>query len=204
MHMKKFSVFLFIVALCSFTDVRDPITDKERKFAGDFLSETRNTLVELTKNLSEEQLRYKSAPDKWSVEDCVKHIAAAENGLWHMTDSIINSPANPEKRSEIKSTDEQIITMITDRSFKAQAPEPLQPQNTPFKTYQEAIKAFSDNREKLITFITTTDKDLRGHVVTFPVGTVDTYQMVLFIGAHSKRHTLQAQEVMVDPGFPKK
>ncbi len=121
-----------------------------------------------------------------------------------MADSIIKSPANPEKRSEIKTSDEQIITMITDRSFKAQAPESLKPQNTPFKTYPEAIKAFNDSRSKLIQYINSTDNDLRSHVVNFPVGVFDTYQMLLFIGAHSKRHTLQIQEVMADPGFPKK
>ena len=202
--MKKIYVFLAVIALCSFSDVRDPLTEKERKFAGDFLTNTRNTLVDITKNLSEEQLNYKTAPDRWSVEDCVKHIAAAENGIWRMADSIINSPANPEKRSEIKTSDEQIITMITDRSFKAQAPEPLKPQNTPFKSYQEAIDAFTGSRDKLIQYVNTTDKDLRGHVVNFPVGVFDAYQMVLFIGAHSKRHTLQIQEVMADPGFPKK
>ena len=201
--MKKISVFLFIAALCSFTGVSDPLTEKERKFAGDFLTETRNTLADITKNLSEEQLKYKTAPDRWSVEDCVKHIAAAENGLWKMTDSIINSPANPEKRSEIKTSDEQIITMITDRSFKAQAPESLKPQNTPYKSYREAINAFTGSRDGLIQYINTTDKDLRGHVVNFPVGVFDTYQMILFMGAHSKRHTLQIQEVRADPGFPK-
>ena len=202
--MKKIAVFFALVVICAFTGVKDPLTEKERKFAADFLTDTRNTLVDITKNLTEEQLKYKAAPDRWSVEDCVKHIAAAENGLWRMADSIINTPANPEKRSEIKSTDEQIISMITDRSFKAQAPESLKPQNTPFKTYKDAIASFTADRDKLIQYINSTDNDLRGHVVNFPVGVFDTYQMVLFIGAHSKRHTLQAQEVMADAGFPKK
>lgn len=202
--MKKIAVFFALVAMVSFTGLSDHLTEKERKFASDFLTGTRDTLVDITKNLSEEQLKYKTAPDRWSVEDCVKHIAAAESGLWKMADSIINSPANPEKRSEIKNSDEKVIAMITDRSFKAQAPEPLKPQNTPFKTYGEAINSFTENRDKLIKYVNSTDKDLRGHVVNFPMGYFDTYQMLLFIGAHSKRHTLQIQEVMADPGFPKK
>ena len=201
--MKKLAVFFAVVAMCSFTGLKDPLTAKERKFASDFLTDTRNTLMDITKNLSEEQLKYKTAPDRWSVEDCVKHIAAAENGIWKMEDSIINSPVNPEKRSEIKNSDEQIIAMITDRTMKAQAPESIRPENTPYKSYQEAIKSFYESRDRLINFINTTDKDLRGHVVSFPIGVFDSYQMVLFIGAHSKRHTLQIHEVMTDPGFPK-
>ena len=202
--MKKIFVFLAIGALCSFSLVQDPLTEQERKFANDYLTETQNSLVDITQKLSDAQLKFKPAADKWSVEECVKHIAAAEMGLWKMADSLINSPANPEKRSEIKSTDEQIINMITDRSFKAQAQEPMKPQNTPFKTYQDAISSFKDSRGKLIQYVNTTDKDLRGHVIAFPMGSFDTYQMLLFIAAHSKRHTLQIQEVMADPGFPKK
>jgi hypothetical protein len=201
--MTKIAVLFAVVALSSFSGLKDPLTRNERKFATDFLTDARNTLVDITKNLSEDQLKYKTAPDRWSVEDCVKHIAAAENGIWKMADSIINSPSNPEKRSDIKANDEQLIAMITDRSMKAQAPESIRPENTPFKNYQEAIKSFTESRDRLINYINTTDKDLRGHVVSFPVGVFDAYQMVLFIGAHSKRHTLQIQEVMADPGFPK-
>jgi hypothetical protein len=36
------------------------------------------------------------------------------------------------------------------------------------------------------------------------LGTVDTYQLFIFIAAHSKRHTLQIDEVKSDPNFPKK
>ncbi|HUQ66090.1 MAG TPA: DinB family protein [Flavitalea sp.] len=202
--MRKISVFLLITALSAFTGSKEPLSEKERKFASSFLANTRNTLVDITKNLSEEQLKYKTSPDRWSVEECVKHIAASENTLWKMADSIINTSANPEKRSEIKLTDEQVIAMITDRSFKAQAPEQLKPQNTPFQNCQEALNAFTEKRDKLIQYINSTGKDLRGHVTSFPIGTVDAYQIVLFIGAHSKRHTLQIQEVMADAGFPKK
>lgn len=33
---------------------------------------------------------------------------------------------------------------------------------------------------------------------------LDGYQWVLFISAHSERHTKQINEVKADPGFPKK
>ena len=97
--MKKIFVFFAIVALCSFSLVLDPLTEQERKFANDYLTETQNSLVDITQKLSDTQLKFKPAADKWSVEECVKHIAAAESGLWKMADSVINSPANPENRS---------------------------------------------------------------------------------------------------------
>jgi len=56
----------------------------------------------------------------------------------------------------------------------------------------------------LINFVKTTPDDLRNHIVTMPFGSLDDYQMVLFIGAHTNRHVAQMKEVMADPNFPKK
>ncbi|WP_315822763.1 hypothetical protein [Paraflavitalea speifideaquila] len=42
-------------------------------------------------------MKWKSAPDRWSVEDCMKHIAASGQAIWQMTEAGIKQPANPEK-----------------------------------------------------------------------------------------------------------
>jgi hypothetical protein len=60
-----------------------------------------------------------------------------------------------------------------------------------------------ENGEKLIQYVKTTDADMRNHVVTFPPGSFDSYQMILFIASHSNRHTQQIEEVKADPNFPK-
>ena len=179
------------------------IVKKERKFAKEFLKDTRTDLVKTVKGLSEAQLKFKAAPDRWSVEDCMKHIAAAEMGLRQYLDNTLKEPATPEKRSEIKVSDDDLIKMIEDRSRKAQAPKELRPENTPFKTADEALTSFKDNRDKLIDFVKNTQEDLRNHLAALPFGKIDAYQMVLFISAHSNRHTQQIKEVMNDPNFPK-
>jgi hypothetical protein len=49
-----------------------------------------------------------------------------------------------------------------------------------------------------------TTPDLRAHVADSPIGQpLDAYEWLLFIAAHSKRHTEQIQEVKADPNFPK-
>ena len=121
-----------------------------------------------------------------------------------MAEQALNAPANPEKRAEIKTTDEQWITAITDRSKKFKAPETIQPQNSGFKSMDEALASFKETRDKVINYVNNTKEDMRNHVVTsFPVGLLDSYQMTLFIAAHSNRHTQQLKEVMADPNFPK-
>ena len=79
----------------------------------------------------------------------------------------------------------------------------MEPQNTSYKSTPDALSSFFDNRKKLIEFVSTTDEDMRDHVVALPFGSFDSYQMVLFIAAHSNRHTKQIEEVKADPNFPK-
>ena len=93
--------------------------------------------------------------------------------------------------------------MIEDRSRKIQTQEPLKPENTPFKSVSEALESFKTNRAKLIQYVKSTNEDLRNHVATLPIGKFDSYQMILFLGGHSKRHTLQIDEIKADPNFPK-
>ena len=127
----------------------------------------------------------------------------SEMGIWKAAQDGLSQPPNPEKRAEIKMTDEQLVKGVQDRSAKFQASEPLLPKNTPFKSAAEALASFKENRNKLINYIDMTQEDMRNHVVNFPVGMMDAYQLVLLISAHSARHTAQIKEVMADPNFPK-
>jgi hypothetical protein len=95
-----------------------------------------------------------------------------------------------------------VLAMIPDRSVKAQAPPPLVPKNqmTPAENLDRFLKA----RAKTIAYLQSTP-DLRAHVVDSPIGQpLDGYEWLLFIGAHSDRHTKQMLEVKADAGFPKK
>ena len=167
------------------------------------MKETEMGVYAAVKNLSEAQLKFKAAEDKWSAEDCLKHIAASETMLWQAANGAIEQAANPEKRTEIKMTDEEVKTKIADRSHKVKTMTPLEPQNIAFKNAEEALASFKGNRTKLITYVSDTEADLRNHVATFPFASLDAYQVILFIGAHSRRHTLQIEEVKADPNFPK-
>jgi len=201
--MKKILLFVTAVMVLSFVAPEKGISKKERKDAEKFLKETEMGVYAAVKNLSEAQLKFKAAEDKWSAEDCLKHIAASETMLWQAANGAIEQAANPEKRTEIKMTDEEVKTKIADRSHKVKTMTPLEPQNIAFKNAEEALASFKGNRAKLITYVSDTEADLRNHVAIFPFASLDAYQVILFIGAHSRRHTLQIEEVKMDPNFPK-
>ena len=180
------------------------LSNKERKFAISLMKDTKEDAIKSSEGLSEAQLNFKAAPEKWSVKECMFHIAGAEKLLWTMFEGTMKAPANPEKRSEIKVTDEQIVKIIEDRSFKAQAPEPIQPKNTGFASLEAAIEDFKMNRSAHIKYLKNSTEDLRNHVVQMPLGYIDCYQLYLMIAAHSNRHTQQINEVKANAGFPAK
>ena len=208
--MKKLLFYSFVFLGLSFipvknasSPVKDAPTKKERHYAVKFLKETEEDVLNKIKGLSAAQLAFKPAPDRWSVEDCMKHIAVTEQALWQMTAASLKQPANPEKRNDIKATDEQLIAMVESRAKKVQTKDEFKPENSPFKTMEDGMVSFKGNREKLIAFVKSTQDDLRDHVSEIPFGMLDGYQLILFIGAHSNRHAQQMAEVMADPGFPK-
>lgn len=200
--MKKLFLMASALLMLSFLVV-DPISKKERSYALKLLKDTEKGVKDQLKGLTEAQLKFKPAADRWSIEECVKHIAKSEEMLWQMTDSIIKAAANPAKRSEIKVTDEQLVQRIEDRSTKIKTREPLMPENIPFKDTEEALESFKMNREKLIEYVKSTNDELRNHIATMPFGMVDSYQMILFIAGHTNRHTQQIIEVKADPNYPK-
>lgn len=180
------------------------LTKEERKAGADYLKETRDYFTAHVKGLSDAQLDFKAAPDKWSIRQCMEHIALAETFIFTVTENSLKQPANPEKKAEIKFTEDQLKVMLLDRSKKGQAPEPIQPKGK-FNTAGEAVDVFLTNRNKLIDYIETTKDDLRSHITPHPFfGMLDGYEWVILLGAHSKRHTLQIEEVMASPDFPKK
>jgi DinB superfamily len=98
--------------------------------------------------------------------------------------------------------DSMVLAAVPDRSQKRQAPGPLVP--TGRWTPADTLDHFQKSRAKTIAFLDSTP-DLRQHFsADNPFQQpMDAYQWLLFIAAHSERHTKQILEVKSDPNFPK-
>jgi len=175
--------------------------DKDRAML--YLESTKNGVLDATRGLSDAQWNFKSATDRWSVAEVVEHLAAAEDLLRGMTqEQVMKSPAVPVRDAvETKKADEGVLMMVPDRSHKAQAPEPLKPTNR-FGSPAAAQKHFVESRAATEEYLKSTP-GLRAHLGDSPLGKLDGYEFVLFIAAHSERHTKQMLEVRADPNFPK-
>ena len=205
--MRKRNTGYILLALLVITGlagtISGSVSKKERKLAVGLMKDTKSDALESIKGLSAAQLEFKATPETWSIKECMYHIAISETNLWNWFESVMKEQANPEKRSEVKLTDEQVIKMIEDRSFKAKAQENGLPKNTPYKSLDEAVAAFKAKRDDNIKYMKSTTEDLRDHIIQTPLGWIDAFQLYLFIGGHSNRHTQQIKEVKADPAFPK-
>jgi DinB superfamily len=177
------------------------VTQAEKDKALQYLESTKKNIQEATRGLSAAQWNFKQGPERWSVAQVMEHIAAAEDMLRGLTtEKVMVAPAAADR--DVKHIDEMVVTMVTDRTHKADAPEPLRPVNR-FGSPEEALKHFVESRAQTEEFLRKTP-DLRAHAVDSPLGTkLDAYEWVLFIAAHSERHTKQINEVKADPNFPK-
>jgi hypothetical protein len=201
--MKTLFMMAFMGLLVSFIPYPTAISKKEKKFAVDYFKKTRKRLLGDVKGLTDAQLNWKPADSVWSVANCIEHITIAEEQLFEWAMGTLKVPDSAEKIAQRRfSNDADIIPFLTNRSFKAKAPENFKPTGR-FGTTAQALDLYKQRRDNLISYMKKNDDALRTHFAATPVGLLDTYQMLIFLAAHSERHTLQIEEVMANPGFPR-
>src|SRR3989454_8394848 len=190
-------VFMLLVAASAYSQTQ---ADKDRAIK--YLESTKQAVQDATAGLSEAQWNFKPAPDRWSVAEVTEHIAAAEDFLRGMiTEKVMKAPSRPAGE-DVKAIDEMVLTAVPDRTHKAQAPEPLKPTNR-FGSPEGSLKHFVESREQTLDFLKKHDA-LRDHASDGPMEKkLDAYEWILFVAAHSDRHTKQINEVKADPKFPK-
>jgi uncharacterized damage-inducible protein DinB len=177
------------------------LTQAERDRAIAELTASRQQFLDSVAGLSAAQWNFKPDEKTWSVAECAEHIAVSEDVIFGSVAKVVKMPAAPDKKSAV--TDDFILTAVVDRTHKFQAPEVLQPTHR-FATPQELIEHFKQSREQTIAYVRDTQDDLRAHFFDHPVlKTMDTYQWILLLSAHSRRHTAQLNEVKANANFPK-
>lgn len=161
-------------------------------------------LINDLKGLNSEQINFKPNAETWSIGQCLEHITKTEGMLLGMVEGMLKQPAKPEMRSEIKGRDDQVLTMIEDRSQKVKAPKELEPSKTNYNL-SELMKNFQKQRAITLELINNTPlEDLRNHITQTPTKDyADAYRMLLYIAGHSLRHTAQIEEVKAASSYPK-
>jgi DinB superfamily len=195
------AIILVATLFCTVSARSQEVTQADKEKTLQYLESTKKDVLDATKGLSSAQWNFKPAPDRWSIAECMEHIAAAEDYIrGNIINGVMKASAAPGR--DVVAIDAAIIENVPARKNKVQAPEAIKPSNQ-FGSPQGSIDHFVKSRAETETFLKDTS-GLRDHAVDSPAGGKwDAYEFVLLIAAHSERHTNQIKEVKADPNYPK-
>jgi DinB superfamily len=175
-----------------------PMTDGERQRLLAHLEMTESWLVSEINDLSDEQLRFRRAPDTWNIVDVVEHLAIAEPQYWKQ---LQDSAKQPETTGKPEATDAGILWYGIDRSNRQKTGEARIPKGR-WTSIKDSLGEFRKLRATMREYAATTKDGLRTRRLID--GNMDVYQWFLMISTHSQRHILQIREIKADPHFPAK
>jgi uncharacterized damage-inducible protein DinB len=199
---RRLALITALAAACVPALIAEPLSQGERDRAMSYLHATRKQFLDIVNGASEAQWNYKPGPDRWSLAEVAEHIALSEDLIFKLANKTAGGPAAADGRKSA-ATDEEIARKLTDRSFKANAPESLKPVSQ-WKSRDALAGQFKQWRDRTIEYVEKTPAELRTRLAPHPLfGDIDAYQWILLIAGHAERHILQMREVMDSPGYPK-
>src|SRR5215469_17129038 len=135
------------------------MTTEERTKVLHWLEESSQEFHAAIDAVSEEQWKWKPAPERWSVGETAEHIVLAEALLFDFVNKAMAAPPNPAWEEKTKGKAEFIIRVMPSRQGKAQAPEPIVPREG--LTRAQVKERFEKQRVAIIRFATETQAPLK-------------------------------------------
>jgi uncharacterized damage-inducible protein DinB len=154
------------------------------------LEDGRQDVLAALQGLTDAQASRKPAPERWSPLECMEHIVTVEDRFlgWIATGTPIEPVQDDEKAAKL-------FGMVTDRSFKAQAPEAVIPTGERFRTVAEAVEAFNAARDRSVQIVRARGMELLGVGVKHGrFGEMNAAELVQLIAGHARRHAAQIRE----------
>ena len=170
--------------------------DRQRLLA--HLEMTESWLVSELEGLTPEQLKFRMAPETWSVTDVVEHLAIAEPQYWQQ---VLNSMKQPPAKEKPEATDAAILWYGIDRTSRQTTGEARVPKGK-WNDVRESLAEFRKLRATMRDYAAKTTEDLRSRRLL--EGNMDVYQWCLMISTHSQRHILQIREIKAHSSYPKR
>jgi uncharacterized damage-inducible protein DinB len=154
------------------------------------LENSRQELNAAVESVSDSQATASPGAGRWSVLECLEHIAAVEERFLRRLE-LAERTAAP--RSD-KQREAELAGLVTDRKQRAEAPEPVRPAGR-FTSLAQALEHFNAVRTRTIQFAEERAEDLYSLAADHPrFGSRNGLEMLLIISGHSQRHAEQIRE----------
>jgi hypothetical protein len=165
-------------------------TEKEKEDILRDLRESRDIFVQIVATVPEERVGNHPGTGRWSVIECVEHVAVSEERLLRqMQSSSLSETAVVNAGRELA-----IRRRGPDRTKRVESPGEARPTGR-FPTVDEGLKYFVNVREQTIRFVNDCNTDLRCMLTDHPIiGRVNCHEMLLMMAAHVRRHAKQIEE----------
>jgi|SRR3984957_2955427 hypothetical protein len=180
------------------------MTAEERTRVLNYLEDSRKEFLASIDGVTEEQWKWKPAPERWSVGETAEHIVLAEALLFGNVQKAVASPPNPAWEEKTKGKTEFIEKVMAPRLGKATAPEPIVPSGK--MTQGQVRETFLKQRVEIEKFAAETQLPLKECTVEHPFAvfnTLNAYQWLIYGPLHTERHDKQIAEVKATQGYPK-
>jgi hypothetical protein len=154
------------------------------------LERSRQEFMAAVAGLTEAQAQARPDPARWSVLDCVEHVATVEDRFlgWLESAKKLDQPrVDKEKEAGL-------MIRIPDRSTRVKAPEAAAPTGR-FATLGQALEQFNRERNRSIAFAQDRCDDLHYLASEHPrFGPMNGVEFLIIIAGHSRRHAAQILE----------
>jgi hypothetical protein len=92
------AIILVATLFCTVSARSQEVTQADKEKTLQYLESTKKDVLDATKGLSSAQWNFKPAPDRWSIAECMEHIAAAEDYIRGNHKWRYESPGGPRTR----------------------------------------------------------------------------------------------------------
>ncbi len=165
---------------------------------------TRETLCREVQGLSEAQLSFRPAQDKWSIGEILDHLHLAERSITRVLSKILQQAAGrgligqpgsmqlPAHRIDLEAYNQS-----------AAAPESVRP--SPERPLPELLSSLRESRERLREVTSRADGRVVGDITIrhFQLGELHFYQWLALEAAHESKHLGQIRQIKSHPGYPR-
>ncbi len=199
--MKRLALLSLLFSIPVFAaDAR--MTPEERAMALSWLEESRKEFLAAIDGLTDEQWKWKSAPERWSVGEVAEHVVLAEASQFANLKKAIASAPDSAWETKTAGKTETLVAVLAPRLGKAQAAEAIVPKGG--MTAAQVRERFETQRAVIVRFATGTDVPLKQYIVDNAFfGPLNGYHWLIYAPLHTMRHDKQIAEVKATAGYPR-
>src|SRR6185369_3592699 len=108
----KRHMLLLVLASMPLSAADARLTPEERAKALNWLEQSRKEFLSAIEGVTEQQWKWKPAPDRWSVGEVAEHIVLAEAGQFANVKKAMSLPVNPAWADETKGKTQMLEAIL--------------------------------------------------------------------------------------------